>query len=144
MEIKDSGEREAFSTGSQRDSQTGKPKPSLTPTSTLLKLHLHFGNGASKYEERNWEHGQPVSQYMDSAQRHMDWFKLGLTDEPHLIAALWNLACLDWTLDMIKLGKLPEELDDRPEHMKEDNAMGAMMYDLAQSNIVMMKEKLGE
>ena len=138
MAIKDSGEREAFATGSQRDAQIGKPRPSLTPTSTLLKLDLHFGNGASKYEERNWEKGQPLMQYLDSAERHIKWYRLGLTDEPHLVAAMWNLICYDWTLDAIKCGVLPAELDNRPWHMKEDNPMGAMMNDLVAANIETM------
>lgn len=141
--IKDSGSKKKFSTGSMRDIQLGKPCPDLAPTSTLLKLYMHYGNGACKYLSRNWEKGQPLTQYVRSAERHLCAFKLGRTDEPHLIAALWNIIALDWTMDMIEVGLLPEELDDRPEHMKENNPLGTMIYEMIEKNIEVMTEKYG-
>ena len=134
-EIKDSGSRTAFVTGSQRDTQKGKPAPSLVPTSVIMKLALHYGKGAAKYELRNWELGQPISQYIDSAERHLMKWKLGMTDEDHLSSCLWNIVCLDWTLDAIHLGELPQELDDRPWHMKPGNQLGETISKMLEESI---------
>ena len=56
-EIKDHGVREEMSTGSQRDTQEGKPRPELIPSSVLTKLAMHYGNGAIKYKSWNWARG---------------------------------------------------------------------------------------
>lgn len=117
FDVKDHGERENMKTGSVRDTQAGKPRFDLIPATCLTKLALHYGAGAEKYNERNWEKGQPITRYMSSAERHFQYFKMGLTDENHLMACVWNLFCIDWTLDQIKAGKLPKELDDRTPEM---------------------------
>jgi hypothetical protein len=36
----------------------------------------------------------------------------GKTDEDHFGAVLWNMACWLETKRLIKIGKLPQELDD--------------------------------
>lgn len=118
--IKDSGVREEMSTGSRRDTQKGKPRYDLVPSSTLTKLAMQYTVGADKYGDCNWQKGQPITRYMASAERHFQYFKMGLVDEPHLIACIWNLFAIDWTLDAIASGILPKELDDRPVYMKEN------------------------
>lgn len=65
----------------------------------MLKLALHFENGAIKYGERNWEKGLPADCYIDSAARHYHKYKSGWTDEPHYTACLWNLVALKWTFE---------------------------------------------
>lgn len=141
MNIKDSGEREIMSTGSQRDTQTGKPRPELIPVSTLTKLAIHYGNGSKKYDAWNWSKGQSISRYMASFGRHKDKWSMGLTDEPHLIAMIWNLISIDYTLDAIKCGMLPAELDDRHASQKEGNPLGKMMEELIEQNIKYQNEK---
>lgn len=133
--IKDHGVREQMTSGSVRDTQKGKPRFDLVPTSVLTRLAMHYGNGAEKYAERNWEKGQPVTRYISSAERHLQYFKMGMNDEPHLIAAIWNLFCLDWTLEQIKIGALPKELDDRPPHMKEGNVGSKFLMAIIEENI---------
>jgi len=120
FDVKDHGVRQEFDTGSKRDTQSGKPRYDLIPASTITKLALHYGAGAEKYSAENWRKGQPITRYMSSAERHFQYFKMGLTDENHLIACIWNLVSIDWTLDAIKQGILPKELDDRGSHMKGD------------------------
>lgn len=115
--VKDHGVREEMKTGSVRDTQQGKPRYDLVPATCLTKLALHYGAGSEKYGDRNWEKGQPITRYMSSAERHFQYFKMGLTDENHLMACVWNLFCIDWTLDQIAAGKLPKELDDRTPEM---------------------------
>lgn len=71
-------------------------------------------NGATKYGDRNWEKGQPLSRYIDSAMRHINKFMMGHRDEDHLAAARWNIGALMHTEMMIRMGKLPRKLDDLP------------------------------
>jgi hypothetical protein len=80
----------------------------------LSRDALHLENGASKYGDRNWEKGQPLSRYYDSAMRHMNKYLMGMRDEDHLAAARWNLAAIIHTEHMISLGLLPENLNDLP------------------------------
>jgi hypothetical protein len=113
---KDSGERQQFSTGSRRDTALGKGIPSLIPTSVLRRLAGLYERGARKYDRHNWRKGQPVSRYVDSLQRHL-WSVMDRDEyadgEDHAAAVIWNAISIMWTLEAIKAGTLPEELDDR-------------------------------
>ena len=117
MEIKDSGERQEFETGSVRDSADGKGCPSLISPIALQRLAVLLEGGAKKYEVRNWEKGQPLCRYIDSAVRHLFTFLEGHRDEDHLAAALWNVMALIHTEEMIKRWRLPQKLNDLPEYM---------------------------
>ena len=113
-EVKDSGKREEFSTGSRRDIRHGKGRFDLMSPFVLERDARHLENGARKYGDRNWEKGQPLSRYYDSAVRHLNKFMMGHTDEDHLAAARWNIAALMHTQHMIEVGTLPSELNDLP------------------------------
>lgn len=112
--ILDSGQRQAFSSGAVRDCQVGKGRMDLLPMRALMEISKHFEAGAEKYEARNWEKGINLSRYADSAMRHFAKFMIGQTDEPHLLAACWNMLCLLDTQLRIREGSLPQELDDIP------------------------------
>ena len=112
--IKDSGQRQAFETGSVRDTNEGKGRFDLLPYYSLMKLAQHFEEGAKKYADNNWRKGQPLSRYFDSAQRHLAKFAMGFNDEPHLTAAIWNLVCYVETKKRIDMEQLPKELNDFP------------------------------
>ena len=90
--IQDSGNRREFSTGAVRDIQTGKGRMDLLPWQAIIELSKHCEDGAVKYGERNIDRGLPMHSLMDSAFRHMAKYMEGETDEPHLRAALWNIA----------------------------------------------------
>ena len=117
--VQDSGERQEFNTGSVRDTNIGKGRFDLVPAYAFLRLAQHYENGTEKYGDRNWELGQPLSRYVDSAIRHMVKVLMGLDDEDHLAAAAWNVMAVIETQLRIKLGILPEELDDLPTIYKE-------------------------
>ena len=117
-QIKDSGKRELFETGAQRDTRANKGRFDLLPPRAITALAIHFEKGAKKYQPRNWEKGIPLSRFLDSALRHTFKFLQGETDENHLIAAIWNLVCLYETKERIKEGILPEELDDLPKYKR--------------------------
>jgi hypothetical protein len=121
--IKDSGTRTEFDTGAVRDGREDKGRFDLLPPMTLFRLAKHFDAGCQKYGDRNWEKGIPLSKYFDSAFRHMQKHLMGFTDENHMTATLWNIACYIETYDRIKLGILPPHLDDMP------NAFAGVAYE---------------
>lgn len=90
--IKDSGERTEFSTGAVRDMHSGKGRFDLVPWEAIWELAKHCEAGAEKYGERNCEKGIPIHSLIDSAIRHLAKYLMGWNDEPHLRAALWNVA----------------------------------------------------
>jgi len=112
-EIKDSGKRSEFETGAVRDIQTGKGRFDLLPWDVITDLAIHFEKGSLKYGDNNWRQGIPLSRFIDSGIRHFTKFIMGVNDgEDHLIAAIWNFACLRWTYKQIIGGKLPKSLND--------------------------------
>lgn len=97
MEIKDSGERRAFETGAVRDMSEGKGRMDLLPWAAVMEVAKHCENGAKKYGEHNVDKGIPTHSLCDSAARHLAKYLDGWTDEPHLLAAAWNLL---WAIQM--------------------------------------------
>ena len=63
----------------------------------FLEVAIQYEEGAKKYAERNWEKGQPLHVYIDSAVRHYLKHLRGDTDEPHDRAFVWNILCAIWT-----------------------------------------------
>lgn len=110
-EVLDSGVRQEFATGSVRDTREGKGRYDLISTIALRRLAQHYENGAVKYGDRNWEKGQPLNRYWDSAVRHLiNWLE-GERSEDHLAAAAWNVFSIIHTEELIAQGKLPKELN---------------------------------
>jgi hypothetical protein len=133
--VNDSGERQEFSTGSVRDTRTGKGRFDLIPPVSLKRLAQHFENGAVKYGDRNWEKGQPISRYLDSAIRHLYDFLGGDRSEDHLAAAAWNAFAAIHTEQKVADGELPVELNDL-----EDRVKGTLSYALAHPEMVQYDE----
>lgn len=92
IEIKDSGNRTQFETGAVRDIHQGKGRYDLLPWDAIHELAQHCEQGALKYGERNCEKGIPIHSLIDSGIRHLSCYLRGMKDEPHLRAALWNIA----------------------------------------------------
>ena len=111
-EVKDSGKRQEFNTGSKRDTRDGKGRFDLIPPYALTRLARHYENGATKYGDRNWEKGQPLARYLDSMIRHAYKFLGGSREEDHLAAVAWNALAYIETEYRIEQGILPEDLDD--------------------------------
>jgi len=119
----DSGVRQDFNTGSVRDTRDGKGRFDLISPIALKRLAVHFENGAKKYGVRNWEKGQPIMRYCDSAIRHLYSFIEGDRAEDHLAAAMWNVHCMIHTEEMVNRGILPKELNDIPDGFLNKNAI---------------------
>ena len=86
---------------------------SLIPVKPLWELAEHYGKGAKKYAERNFEAGYPWSWSYDSIQRHLAQFWGGEDLDPgtktkHVLCAAWH--CLALALFM----ETHPEKDDRP------------------------------
>lgn len=96
-EIKDSGERTTFETGAVRDMHEGKGRMDLLPWAAIMEVSKHCEAGAKKYGEHNVDRGIPTSSLCDSGMRHLAKYLDGWTDEPHLVAAAWNLL---WAIEI--------------------------------------------
>jgi hypothetical protein len=118
--VKDSGERRSFNTGSVRDVRTGKGRYDLLSPLALRRLAQHTENGATKYGDRNWEKGQPLSVYMDSMIRHAYNVLEGKKDEDHAAAMMWNAMAFIHTQEAIERGILPRELNDLNDYTSSE------------------------
>lgn len=112
--IKDSGNRREFATGAVRNMADGKGRFDLMPWAALMEVAKHCENGALKYGEHNVDKGIPTHSFMDSGIRHLAKHIDGWTDEPHLIAAAWNIL---WAIQTEI--KHPELIDVPWEEPKE-------------------------
>ena len=114
VRIKDSGERTEFPSGAVRDMHAGKGRMDLLPWNAIMEVSKHCENGALKYGEHNVDKGIPVHSLMDSGMRHAAKHMSGYDDEPHLLAACWNLLwALEMTITHPELNDIPwEENDD--------------------------------
>jgi hypothetical protein len=108
-------EREKFSSGSVRDSRSGKGRYDLLPPRAMREVAIRFEQGALTYGDRNWELGQPLARLMDSAIRHAFQVLEGDTSENHAAAAAWNILAFLETRARIAAGQLPAELDNLPK-----------------------------
>jgi len=109
---KDSGKREEFSTGMQRDTQEDKPRFDLIFPEDLpydetvhYRLAMLMMRGAKKYNERNWEQAktkEELNRFKASALRHcIQWFS-GEIDEDHAVATMFNIMGAEYTKYKLK------------------------------------------
>jgi hypothetical protein len=83
-------------------------------SSVMQRLAEHYQNGCKKYSKNNWRKGMPLSRYFDSCLRHLWKMRVGLADEDHASAALWNIIAIIQTKIDIDSLALPQELNDFP------------------------------
>ena len=65
-----------------------------TYTHTLHNLAILYEKGAIKYCSRNWEKGLEQSRRYNSLNRHIHKFNIGMEDEDHAAAIVWNIIAL--------------------------------------------------
>ena len=120
-------------TGAQRSDAAGKGRLDLFPPPwALLRLSQHAEEACQRggYAARNWEKGIRLSRYYSSAARHLAQWWGGLRDEPHLVAAAWNVIAALETQHRVALGLLPAELNDRPAaSLVPDTKIPSRSYD---------------
>ncbi len=71
----------------------------LIPAEPLRLLARHYGVGATKYADRNWERGYAWSLSYAALQRHANAFWSGEdidaeSGQPHIIAVAWHALAL--------------------------------------------------
>lgn len=95
FETKDSGKRQEYSTGMQRDIQEGKPRYDLVDWPMIKRWAELMERGAKKYGEHNWKKAateEEANRFRASALRHcIQWFN-GETDEDHGAAIMFNVS----------------------------------------------------
>lgn len=112
----DSGSRIVYGDGlAMREPSTGKGRYDLITPFGIKRLAMWYEAGAKKYAARNWEKGMPFSRYIDSAKRHIDKFVMGMEDEDHLAAAVWNILAI---IHHEELGQT--YLDDMPHYLSDN------------------------
>lgn len=91
-------DRTVFSTGAFRNKKDlSQGRYDLLPWEAIHELAIHCAEGAEVHGERNCEKGIPIHSLIDSAIRHLSCYMRGMDDEPHLRAAMWNIAFAIWT-----------------------------------------------
>lgn len=97
---------------------------SLIPASVLHLVAEHYGKGALKYEDRNWEKGYNWSLSFDALMRHA-WAWWGGEDEDpetgssHMVAVVFHAMALLW----FSLNR--KQYDDRPKMTCPHNVVSA-------------------
>ena len=121
-QLKDSGEREQFSTGAVRDVANDKPRPDLISPFFLERLGEHLRKGAIKYQPWNWAKGIPSSRCYESAMRHLMRYAQGYTDEDHLAAAAFNIMAIihneETKCNAIVLTEPVDQINDMPKFIQ--------------------------
>lgn len=104
----------------ETDPETGGQKGSkparfdLLPWDVVYELAEHYGRGAGKYADRNWEKGYKWSLNFAALHRHLSAWWNGQDEDPevgsnHLAAVLWHTMAMRW-FQMHGRGS-----DDRPK-----------------------------
>lgn len=92
--INDSGSRQTFSTGMQRD-DCDKIRYDLIYMPMLTRWADHMTKGAKKYSPNNWlkaETPEELSRFMESSFRHfVQWFTNANDGEDHASACWFNI-----------------------------------------------------
>lgn len=91
----------------------------LIPDIPLRMLARHYGIGAQKYAERNWERGYEWSKSFAALNRHLWSFWGGEdidaeTSMPHMIAVAWH------ALALVEFCITHPEFDDRPTGFEDE------------------------
>jgi hypothetical protein len=133
FEVKDSGQRQEYSTGMRRDLQEGKTKYSLICMPMLKRWAEHMTKGAVKYSPRNWEKAstaEELDRFLDSAFRHfIQWFN-GEEDEDHASACWFNICgaehvkskLKDWTSDLATYRKEIQNENTNTDDSSDDDS----------------------
>ena len=85
-------EKRTFESGATRSISIDKGRFDLLPWTAIQELAIHCAKGAEVHGERNVDKGILLHSLLDSGFRHLSSYMRGMTDEPHLISALWNIA----------------------------------------------------
>jgi len=119
--INDTGARTQYgANGAMREVVEGKGRYDLISPFMLDELAKWLELGAKKYADRNWEKGGiPISRYYDSALRHLVKSIMGMTDENHEAAVIFNIMAI---IHFRALGIVDD--DNMPHYLANDRHNG--------------------
>lgn len=109
-----------FGTGAHRNGSEGKGRYDLIPRKAKREVAIVLEAGGKRHGDYNWHKGIPYSSLIDSAQRHIDQWAEGMTDEKHLAHAICNLLFL---LEFEEEGRAAE-LDDVRDYQSDEYGEG--------------------
>jgi len=111
-----------YSTGAQRDSRVGKGAFHWMPWDAVWlvsNIYERGNKGRSKTgdgNDRNWENGMPLIDFLHSAMNHITSHISGDRTEPHISQAIWNLLNYLQMSIWVYLGIRPKSLNTLPDH----------------------------
>jgi hypothetical protein len=100
-----------FATGATRSDATDRGRFDLIPYEAMLSLARRYELGATRFGDRNWEKGQPLSRLLSSMRRHAHQIGQDFSED-HLGAVQWNAAAFVTMVARMEAGTLPKTLDD--------------------------------
>lgn len=110
--VKDSGQRQEYVSGMQRDLQEGKPRfglihPLSVPYADQMytRMAIHMAKGAEKYGDRNWEKAnseEELERFIESAGRHCFQWQMGERDEDHASATMFNIGAGEYVRGVLE------------------------------------------
>ena len=104
--VKDSGERQQYDSGMQRDTDEGKPNYLLIFDGPMYdRWAEHLTKGAQKYSKRNWMLANGKAEYerfRESAARHFRQWARGDRDEDHAAAVFFNLNAAEYVREQME------------------------------------------
>ena len=106
-------------TGGEKGQKTARFD--LLPPDVMWELAEHYGKGAAKYDDRNWELGYNYSLSFAALMRHAWAFWNGEDYDPdsgshHMVAVMFHAAAL------VRFTRMYPELDDRSPGRVRDAA----------------------
>ena len=116
--LKQGKTKQQFKTGAQRDTTEGKSRPDLISPFANIREGNILRDGGLHYGDRNWEKGMPISRCVASATRHLMQYIMGDKSEDHMAQLRCNTGFILHYEEMLKLGRLPKELDDMPKYLQ--------------------------
>lgn len=125
--VKDSGKRQHFEGGMQRDTQEGKPDIWRVYVGPLIeRLAVHVTKGAAKYPDikpgiPNWTLAageEEMQRFKASAARHFWQWMRGDQDEDHYSACVFNLTGYEYLKEKLENERRKESL--RPGILPEE------------------------
>lgn len=108
----DTGNKQTFSTGMQRNVATDKPRYDLVWKPGLKRIAELYARGAKIYGGRNWEKAETqeeLDRFKESANRHFEQWMVGETDEDHMAATIFNLFGAEMVKEKLRSMKALEQ-----------------------------------
>ena len=108
FDVKDSGAREQFAGGMQRDTGDKTRFDLVFDGPMLARFAEHLTKGARKYEARNWMKAagdEEMERFRQSAARHFVQWMAGDRTEDHAAAVMFNLNGAEYVKEKLDGGK---------------------------------------